>query len=80
MAKHKSGELRCPATALIAFEKILYIVWASFLNVVKERWSEVALLLVSDSRLIYEPPHGKTNNVVSDQVRHKPTCTSTEDS
>ena len=26
----------------------------------------------------YEPPRGKTNNVVSDQVRHKPTCTSTE--
>ena len=28
----------------------------------------------------YEPPHGKTNNVVSEQVRHKPTCTSTEKS
>ena len=28
----------------------------------------------------YEPPIGKTNNVVSDQVRHKPTCTSTEKS
>ena len=27
-----------------------------------------------------EPPPGKTNNVVSDQVRHKPTCTVTEDS
>ena len=27
-----------------------------------------------------EPPRGKTNNVVSDQVRHKPTCTSTEKS
>ena len=26
----------------------------------------------------YEPPRGKTNNVVSKQVRHKPTCTSTE--
>ena len=26
----------------------------------------------------YEPPRGKTNNVVSEQVRHKPTCTSTE--
>ena len=25
-----------------------------------------------------EPPRGKTNNVVSDQVRHKPSCTSTE--
>ena len=28
----------------------------------------------------YEPPRGKTNNVVSDQVRHKPTCTVTEKS
>ena len=27
-----------------------------------------------------EPPRGKTNNVVSEQVRHKPTCTSTEKS
>ena len=27
-----------------------------------------------------EPPRGKTNNVVSEQVRHKPTCTSTENS
>ena len=27
-----------------------------------------------------EPPCGKTNNVVSEQVRHKPTCTSTEKS
>ena len=29
---------------------------------------------------IYEPPREKTNNVVSDQVRHKPACTSTEKS
>ena len=26
-----------------------------------------------------EPHHEKTNNVVSEQVRHKPNCTSTED-
>ena len=25
-----------------------------------------------------EPPRGKTNNVVFEQVRHKPSCTSTE--
>ena len=30
--------------------------------------------------VIYEPPRGKTNNVVSEQVRHKPGCTSTEKS
>ena len=29
---------------------------------------------------INEPPRGKTNNVVSEQARHKPTCTSTEKS
>ena len=28
---------------------------------------------------VYEPPRGKTNNVVSEQVRHKAGCTSTED-
>ena len=30
--------------------------------------------------VLYEPPRGKTNNVVSEQVRHKPTWTSTEKS
>ena len=29
---------------------------------------------------INEPSRGKTNNVVSKQVRHKPTCTVTEKS
>ena len=29
-------------------------------------------------RLVYEPPRGKTNNVVSEQVRHKSGCTVTE--
>ena len=28
----------------------------------------------------YEPPRGKTNNVVSEQVRHKSACTVTEKS
>ena len=27
----------------------------------------------------FEPPHAKTNSVVSEQVRHKLSCTSTED-
>ena len=26
------------------------------------------------SRFVFEPPRGKTNNVVSEQVRQKPTC------
>ena len=29
--------------------------------------------------LAFEPPRGKTNNVVSEQVQHKPGCTSRED-
>ena len=28
--------------------------------------------------VLNEPPRGKTNNVVSEQVRHKPVCTVTE--
>ena len=34
----------------------------------------------SENIKINEPPRGKTNNVVSEQVRHKPDCTVTEDS
>ena len=34
----------------------------------------------SGMEIIFEPPRGKTNNVVSEQVRHKPACTSTEKS
>ena len=30
--------------------------------------------------LTIEPPRGKTNKVVSEQVGHKPACTSTEKS
>ena len=30
--------------------------------------------------VIFEPPRGKTNNVVFEQVRHKPDCTRTEKS
>ena len=29
--------------------------------------------------LLFEPRHEKTNILVSDQVRHKPGCTATED-
>ena len=28
--------------------------------------------------IIIEPPRGKTNNVVFEQIRHKPACTATE--
>ena len=33
----------------------------------------------SRNQQIFEPSRGKTNNVVPDQVRHKPGCTVTED-
>ena len=33
-----------------------------------------------DVVVVNEPSRGKTNNVVSEHVRHKPTCTSTENS
>ena len=36
--------------------------------------------LAEDESKSFEPPRGKTNNVVSEQVPHKPTCTSTEKS
>ena len=33
---------------------------------------------LKDETDITEPARGKTNNVVFEQVRHKPSCTSTE--
>ena len=36
--------------------------------------------IIMVKQVIHEPPRGKTNNVVSDQVRHKPACTVTEES
>ena len=39
----------------------------------------VALLLLRATENIFEPRHEKTNVLVSDQVRHKPGCTATED-
>ena len=39
-----------------------------------EGWTEEIIWSVST----FEPPRGKSNNVVFDQVRHKPACTSTE--
>ena len=39
----------------------------------------MAETVLFDYRKIFEPQHEKTNNVVSDQVEHKPRCASTED-
>ena len=41
--------------------------------------ASVAETVLFDYRKIFEPQHEKTNNVVSDQVEHKPRCASTED-
>ena len=35
-------------------------------------WCELSITIV------FEPPHGKTNNVVSEQAWHIPACTATE--
>ena len=44
-------------------------------------FGNMIILIVSIALLTtFEPPRGKTNNVVSEEVRHKPTCTSTEKS
>ena len=40
--------------------------------------SDVSLPKIGTSCVIYEPPRGKTNNVVSEKVRHKSGCTVTE--
>ena len=52
--------------------KVLISGEASFLHMQK------AVFLMMRHKI--EPPCGKTNNVVSDQVRHKPTCAVTEKS
>ena len=43
--------------------------------------SKAAVLVIDVAGIsyIYEPSRGKTNNVVSEQVRHKPGCTATDD-
>ena len=43
-------------------------------------WQKVNNLLVLYHTLKYEPVREKTNNMGSDQVRHKPNCTVTEKS
>ena len=40
--------------------------------------NENHLMIDLSYTMLNEPPREKTNNVVSDQVRHKPTCTVTE--
>ena len=46
----------------------IYLLWSACLT----------LLHLLELSVIIEPPRGKTNNVVSKQVRHKPACTATE--
>ena len=40
-------------------------------------WGQKARVNGLNGTTIYEPSRGKTNNVVSEQVRHKPACTCT---
>ena len=46
-------------------------------GVIKRLWCMILKRWLSIKR--NEPPRGKTNNVVSELVRHKPACTATED-
>ena len=39
---------------------------------------QIHYMIIVSSSTINEPPRGKTNNVVSEQVRHKPGCTVTD--
>ena len=39
---------------------------------------EVSVVTLDIMNVTFKPPRGKTNNVVSDQVMHKPACTATE--
>ena len=41
----------------------------NYLHTIKANWGVTSII---------EPPRGKTNNVVSEQVRHKPAGTVTE--
>ena len=50
---------------------LLSACWTYF-NIIKPSCQTVYVILT------YEPSRGKTNNVVSEQVRHKPACTATE--
>ena len=52
------------------------------LNISKKvgNWALYRQIVICVSLALYQPSRGKTNNVVSDQVRHKPTCTVTEKS
>ena len=86
MAKHKSGELRCPATALIynwaymTHTKTNYWYIKQAVNIFSVFFLSNHVINSEKSYMhIIEPPRGKTNNMVSEQIRHKPGCTSTED-
>ena len=76
---------------LIAHVQIRYYEKKQVLSFIKqEQRRKSAVIIHCDSAQVghpfcyalisYEPPRGKTNNVVSKQVGHKPDCTLTEDS
>ena len=55
------------------------IMWG-FQMITRKVVCECKRVFVVNRVYINEPPRGKTNNVVSEQVRQKPTCTVTEKS
>ena len=67
MAKHKSGELHCPATALIVFFLCIPILSKLLTNAIVPMifafQGKLLILNVLKITEIYEPPHGKTNNL-----------------
>ena len=66
---------------IAAFKSTLIIIVMEFyLDVPKKPSMKDCVVGVLFYTAWYEPPRGKTNNVVSEQVRHKPACTATEKS
>ena len=62
------------AAALFAYEFIMYV----HVLIKCASCGHMILMLCAEAIAIFEPSRGKTNNVVSEQVGHKPGCTSTE--
>ena len=74
--------VNCMQTDNLELKKLVYLY---LMNYAKSQ-PDMAIMAVNTfvkvcaARCTYEPPRGKTNNVVSDQVRHKPDCTVREKS
>ena len=76
---HVSGKWQRNATANTCFWQLKTSCQSKFQTIAREIQLQITWKFLRNATT-YEPPHGKTNNVVSEQVRHNPTCTSTEKS